>query len=236
MRITLKVAAAGGVYMGRFPHIPTNIEDWKTEDDKLDIAKIRSDLRVFEDFIQFSNKDNRRTIAVTVEFLRQMCATFAKAVEDPTTIARNTPEKAVDKSLVRKMAKEQYGYVRFDIDEVGPKLRVRVGVSNPKGVVGNVIKNAKDFATDCARVLLYLQEELKKNVEVILQGREGCEDIFEIAKERDRRSAARKVVEDLNRMRVTCSNRVGDYCSPSKPSCRCYLGGKCVAQEFKEVE
>lgn len=234
MRITMRIAAAGSTYYSRFPGIPTNMAEWKDADGNFDAAKFREELRGFDDFVQFSSNDSRRVLALSFEFLRQICGTFAKAARDPDADARMSIEKLVDRSLVRKMEREQFGFVRFDIDEIGPALRIRVGVANPKGVVGNVVKNARDFAVDCSRVLLYLREQLKGHADVVLAGREGCEDIFDEAIWREKKAIARDEVDAANAKRMTCACRLGAYCSPSDPRCRCYRDGKCVAVELGE--
>lgn len=234
MRITMRIAAAGSTYYSRFPGIPTDMEDWKDADGNFNAAKFCEELRGFDDFVQFSSNDSRRVIALSFEFLRQICGTFSKAAENPDADARMSIEKPVDRSLVRKMEREQFGFVRFDIDEIGPALRIRVGVANPKGVVGNVVKNARDFAVDCSRVLLYLREQLKGHADVVLAGREGCEDIFDEAIWREKKAIARDEVDAANKKRQTCACRLGAYCSPSDPRCRCYRDGKCVAVELSD--
>ena len=232
MRITMRIAAAGTTYYSRFPGIASDMAEWKDADGNFDAAKFREELRGFDDFVQFSSNDSRRVITLSFEFLRQICGTFSKAAQDPDADARMSIEKPVDRSLVRKMEREQFGFVRFDIDEVGGALRVRVGVANPKDVVGNVVKNAREFAVDCARVLLYLREQLKGHADVVLAGREGCEDIFNEAVWRDKRAIARDEVDTANAKRMTCPRRLGAYCSPSDPRCRCYRDGECVAVEL----
>lgn len=234
MRITMRIAAAGTTYYSRFPGIPTEYGGWKDADGNFDAAKFREELRGFDDFVQFSSNDSRRVITLSFEFLRQICGTFSKAAENPDADARMTIEKPVDRSLVRKMEREQFGFVRFDIDEIGAALRVRVGVANPKGVVGNVVKNAREFAVDCSRVLLYLREQLKGHADVVLAGREGCEDIFDEAVWREKKAIARDEVDAANKKRMMCSRRLGAYCSPSDPRCRCYRDGKCIAAELSE--
>lgn len=234
MRITMRIAAAGSTYYSRFPGIPTDMAEWKDADGNFDAAKFREELRGFDDFVQFSSTDSRRVIALSFEFLRQIYGTFSRAANNPEADARMSIEKPVDRSLVRKLSREQFGYCRFDIDEVGGALRVRVGVANPKGVVGDVFKNARDFAVDCARVLLYLREQLKGHADVVLAGREGCEDIFNEAIWREKKAIARDEVDAANKKRQTCASRLGAYCSPSDPSCRCYRDGKCIACELGE--
>ena len=234
MRITMRIAAAGSTYYSRFPGIPTDMEEWKDADGNFNAAKFREELRGFDDFVQFSSNDSRRVLALSFEFLRQICGTFSKGAENPDADARMSIEKPVDRSLVRKMERGQFGFVRFDIDEVGGALRVRVGVANPKGAVGNVVKNARDFAVDCSRVLLYLREQLKGHTDVVLSGRDGCEDIFDEAIWREKKAMARDEIDTMNKKRQTCACRLGEYCSPSDPRCRCYRDGKCVAAELGE--
>ena len=230
MRLTMKVAAAGDVYMGRFPHVPVDIAELKTADDLLDIGKVRAELRKYDEFIQFSSADNARTIAFALEFLRQFCCVCNSAAADPEANARVETEKPIDRSLERKMKSEKFGYCRIDIDEHGGAIRARVGVSNPKDVVGSVLLCCRRFAVDCARVLLYLQRELGPNV-VELAGRGELADLFDEARRTDDFLAAKAVVKAANEKRETCVRRMGEYCSPSDPACPCYSGGKCVAAE-----
>jgi hypothetical protein len=223
----MKVAAAGDVYMGRFPHIPDNIAELKTADDRLDIGKVRAELRNYEDFIQFSSNDNIRTIAFALEFMRQFCIVCNKAAADPEADARVEAEKSVDRSLERKMDHEKFGYCRIDFDEHGGTLRARVGIANPKGIIGSVLPCCRRFAVDCARVLLYMQCGLKP-VEVELAGRGDITDIFDEARWTEAKVDECKAVKAANERRESCDRRHGEYCSPSDPACPCYCGGKCV--------
>lgn len=47
--------------------------------------------------------------------------------------------------------------------------------------------------------------------------------------------AARDMVRKANEERQTCVRRLGAYCSPSDPRCRCYCDGRCVELELPEV-
>ena len=227
MRLTMKVAAAGEMYMGRFPHIPVDIAEFKTADDQLDLGKVRAALRNYEDFIQFSSNDNARTIAFTLEFLRQFCSVCNSAAADPESDARVAAEKPIDFSLERKMEREKFGYCRIDVDEHGGAIRARVGISNPKDIVGSVLPCCRRFAVDCERVLLFLQEGLKP-VEVELAGRGELSDLFDEARWTEEKIKEKSKIKAANETRWTCVRRMGEYCSPSDPACLCYSCGKCV--------
>jgi hypothetical protein len=223
----MKVAAAGEMYMGRFPHIPVDIAEFKTADDRLDVGKVRTELRNYEDFIQFSSDDNARTIAFTLEFMRQFCSVCNKAAADPEADARVAAEKPIDFSLERKMEREKYGYCRIDVDIHGGAIRARVGISNPKDVVGSVLPCCRRFAVDCARVLLFLQEGLKPT-RVELVGRGEIADLFDEARWMEEKVKAKAAIKAANEKRNTCVRKLGEYCSPSNPNCVCYCNGRCV--------
>ena len=227
MRLTMKVAAAGEMYMGRFPHVPVDIVEFKTADGELDLDRVRAELRNYEDFIQFSSNDNARTIAFTLEFLRQFCSVCNSAAANPESNARVEAEKPIDFSLERKMEREKFGYCRIDVDIHGGAIRARVGISNPKDIIGSVLPCCRRFAVDCARVLLFLQEGLAPT-RVELVGRSEIADLFDEAKWANAKADVRKVVDAANEKRKTCVRRLGEYCSPSDPNCPCYCGGRCV--------
>jgi hypothetical protein len=221
----MKVAAAGDVYMGRFPNVPLNLDEYKTPTGRLDVGKVRAGLRDYGEFIQFSSDDSPRTIAFALEFLRQFCCVCNKAAADPEADARVEVEKPVDRSLERKMEREKFGFCRIDFDEHGGMLRARVGIANPNDVVGSVLTCCRRFAVDCARVLLYLRDELGC---VELAGRGDLADLFEEAAWTQERIRAKNAVRRANEKRETCDRRVGGFCSPSVPDCPCFSCGNCV--------
>ena len=227
MRLTMKVAAAGEMYMGRFPHIPVDIAEFKTADDRLDLGRVRAELRNYEDFIQFSSNDNARTIAFTLEFLRQFCSVCNSAAANPESNARVEAEKPIDFSLERKMEREKFGYCRIDVDIHGGAIRARVGISNPKDIIGSVLPCCRRFAVDCARVLLFLQEGLAPT-RVELAGRGELSDLFDEARWMEEKIKEKSKSKAANEKRKTCVRRLGEYCSPSDPNCPCYCGGRCV--------
>jgi hypothetical protein len=234
MRLTMKVAAAGDVYLGRFPMIPVDLAEWKNADDTLNIGRVRYDLREYEEFIQFSSDDSARTIAFTIEFLRQIGCVSRSAAADPEVDARVEAEKPIDHSLMRKMDRDKYGYCRLDIDVHRNAIRVRVGIANPKGVVGNVALSCRRFAVDCARILLFLQCGFKGVCEVELIGRGDLADLFDEARWTEAKVDERKAIKAANERRESCDRRHGEYCSPSNADCRCYLNGRCVEATLPE--
>lgn len=234
MRLTTKVAVSGSQYMTRFPMLPCSIEELKDDKGGLDFGKVRAAFRDCEDFIQVSSGDDNRTFAIMVEFLRQMKLVSEHLSEDTGSNTRMKAEKPVDKSLERKMAKEQFGYVRFDVGPIGNTIRVRVDYSNPKGIVGNVEKNCRRFAVYAARILNYIRREMIEVLDLKLVGRGAAEDIFEEAAWLDKKQREWDRVDELNALREKCTRRINGYCSPSDPECKCYMNGKCCEQKVAD--
>jgi hypothetical protein len=121
-------------------------------------------------------------------------------------------------------------------------LRVRISVGNPLDIPGTAIESARRFAVYAARVLQHIQREIhaSKMCKVILEGVGEASDVFAEAEWTDRRMAERDAVEAANAKRMTCACRLGAYCSPSDPRCRCYRDGRCVEavlpKEFERWE
>jgi hypothetical protein len=228
MRITTKIASAGDTYLGRFPVLPCSIDELKDEAGGIDHGKMLSALKDYREHITWSSGDDRGVVALAVEFIRQMESVTKKLAADETSDARVECQKSVDYSLERKMDRGRFGYVRFDFDRHGGHLRVRIGISNPKGVVGTVELSCRRFAVYAARVLRYMARELKPEVVVELVGTGDAADVFAEAEYTERKQAAGDEVDAANEKRKTCVRRLGEYCSPSDPNCRCYCNGRCV--------
>ena len=235
MRITTKIASAGDTYLGRFPVLPCTIDELKDESGGVDHGKMLAALKDYREFITWSNRDDRGVVALAVEFIRQMESTAKGMAADEETDARVECKKSVDFSLERKMDRGRFGFCRIEFDRHGGQLRARVGISNPKGVVGTVKLSCRRFAVYAARVLRYMARELQPEVKLILEGVGDAADVFEEAEWIDGKQAARSEVDSANEKRKTCERCVGGYCSPSDPSCRCYAYGKCVEAKLAEV-
>lgn len=225
MRLIAKIAAAGSTYLSRFPILPGSIDDL-CDDGKLSQAKVRSVLRDYEEFVQFSSGDDIRVLALAVEFMRQLQNVTRRLEENPESDTRTSAQKPVDRTLCRRIDAGRYGYVRFDIDHFGGRLRVRVSASNPRGVVGAVEADCRRFAVYAARVLLHIARELGPRVGVQLVGRGELSDVFAEA-------AIINCQCELDDRRRACTRHVGEYCTPADPACPCYFNGRCVAATVK---
>ena len=122
------------------------------------------------------------------------------------------------------MEREKFGYCRIDVDIHGGAIRARVGIANPKGIIGSVLPCCRRFAVDCARVLLFLQEGLKP-AKVELAGRGELSDLFDEARWMEEKIKEKSKIKAANEKREKCDRRVGGFCSPSDPACPCYCGG-----------
>jgi hypothetical protein len=228
MRITTKIASAGDTFLGRFPVLPCSIDELKDEKGGIDMGKVLAALREYDSTITWSSSDDLGVVALAVEFIRQMESATKKLDQDEEADVRTQCEKAVDRSLERKMDRGRFGYCRIEIDRHGGRLRVRIGISNPKGIVGTVDFSCRRFAVYAARILRYMAVELGPEVGLELVGLGAAEDVFEEAAWLHAKQLADDEIREHNARRGTCVRRLGHYCSPSDPNCPCYCDGKCV--------
>jgi len=68
---------------------------------------------------------------------------------------------------------------------------------------------------------------------VVVEGRNP--GLVSEARRREEIGRKRGLARQANEMRMTCVRRMGAYCSPSDPRCRCYRDGRCVELELPEV-
>lgn len=222
MRIKLKVSGSGAGALTRFPYIPHDNAELCTGG-KLDFAKTSAALGRDAEQIQPSGKDDLPTVALAVEFLRQLNAAARHLTEDAKRDLRTDCETIADRQHERKMERGQYCFVRIDISPRRDATRVRISVGNPREVKGQAPARAYDMAVMCARVMQYLKRELDAHgcISVALEGGEGAERVFDDA-------AAMGVYDELMTRRENCPRRQnGIYCSPSDFSCPNYINGKC---------
>ena len=139
------------------------------------------------------------------------------------------------------MNRDQVAFCRIDVYSVSSGVKFLVGYGNPKNkIIGNCETGAHECALYLSRILLNMAEEVnalsrEKNagLRVTVEGRDP-----ELVSEAHRREAIgreRDEVRKANEKRVACVNRVGAYCSPSCPDCRCYRDGRCVELPLPEV-
>jgi hypothetical protein len=233
MRIIAKVSTAGIAGLSRFPVPNAEIEDCLTPDGRLDESKARAALNV--DQVQFSSADDIRSIAFAFEYLKQTRSVVerlaARVNEDGDCEAvveevphvpdvRTESSTDSDRRCERNMAKGRFCYVRTDIAARERGIVARLSVANPREVAGAAERFARDYALMCARILLYLRENISTTPVILVEG-DGAQGIFAEAAGMDRAC-------DLAKLREKCPNRVnGCYCSPINPVCPLYANGKC---------
>ena len=227
MRIVAKIATAGVAGLSRFPVPNATIEECLTPDGRLDEYKARHALNC--DQVQIGSKDDRRVIAFTMEYLKQMRSVVehlaervgpdAASVDDEKGFRTSAATKN-DRRCERNMKRGRHAFCRTDITGCADGIHARLTVQNPREAMGAAENFARDFAVMCARILIYLRENITTTHITLIEG-DGASGVFADAAELDRRCA-------LQRMRETCPNRVnGRYCSPIRPDCPLYQNGKC---------
>ena len=237
MRITARTVPAGDQFMTRFPQFDDEMQR-VFNSQKFDETEVRKALGQWTDsgFLTWGN-DGRRSLAFAAEFLFQLTAVTKHVEADMTTDAHTSAESAADQRMQRRMDRGRFAFTRFDITERGDGIRVRVSCANPYDVPGSAIASARRFGVYACRILLYLKRELergRKDVHITLEGVGEMSDIFDEAAWTDRRQEEKDAVTFANAERAKCARRLGEYCSPSDPGCRCYRDGRCVEAAIPE--
>lgn len=237
MRITARTVPAGDQFMTRFPQFDDEMQR-VFHSQKFDETEVRKALGQWTDsgFLTWGN-DGRRSLAFAAEFLFQLTAVTKHVEADMTTDAHTSAESAADQRMQRRMDRGRFAFTRFDITERGDGIRVRVSCANPYDVPGSAIASARHFGVYACRILLYLKRELergRKDVHITLEGVGEMSDIFDEAAWTDRRQEEKDAVTFANAERAKCARRLGEYCSPSDPGCRCYCDGRCVEAALPE--
>lgn len=234
MRLHAKIAVnASGSFMGRFPELPCDIDEMCNDNGGLDIAKVRSALKDYDELITWSKDDDSGTIAFAVELMRQLANMTRYLEKNAENDVRTSTETANDRMLERRMNHGKYASCRVDVDRYEGSLRVRIGYANPKEVIGSADNSCRRFAVYVARVINHMAKELgASGLNIALVGIGDAADVFEEAVFADAKIDEEYRVGELNAKRMECFRRVGNYCSPSMPNCPCYKCGKCVAVEL----
>ena len=232
MRIVAKIATAGVSGLSRFPFPNASIDECLTPDGRLDEIKVRKALDCEQ--VQVASTDDLRVLAFAMEYLKQMASVVkhladnlnrdgevAAAVSDVDTSAnyRTAPATLGDRRCERNMNKGRFAFCRTDITGCADGIHAKLTIQNPRGVVGNAECFARDFAMMCARILLYLRENITTTRITLLEG-EGASGIYAAAEDMNRRC-------DLAKLRASCAKCINGYCSPSTPDCPLYHNGKC---------
>ena len=229
MRIVAKIATAGVAGLSRFPVANAEIDECLTPDGRLDEAKARAALNCEQ--VQIGQKDDRRVIAFSLEYLKQMRSVVERLAENINAqgevAASVTDEKGYrteavtpgDRACERRMKKGRFAFCRTDITSCADGIHVKLTVQNPREVVGHTESFAYEFAVMCARILIYLREAITTTDLVLIEG-EGAQGVYADAAAMNRR-------DDLRKLRDGCERLRNGYCSPCKPDCPLYNNGKC---------
>ena len=230
MRITAKIATAGASGLSRFPSLRASISDCLAPDGSLDTAKMRRALDC--DQVQFSSKDTRRTLAFAMEYLTQTESVVRRlaqtvnaggecnaTVEDARGNYRTEAKTAGDRSCERRMNRGYHAYCRTDITDCADGIHAKLTVQNPRDVVGHTESFARQYAVMCARILIYLKENITTTAIVLVEG-DGAQGVFDEAREMNRCC-------DLDKKRGGCPHLHNGHCSPIVPDCPLYENGKC---------
>lgn len=186
--------------------------------------------------VAFSSDDDRQVISVGVELLHQIehaCTMLEERYEKQADQTRVT-DRAVDaddRHAERNMERGRHVFVRVDVYRKGQAVAIRVGVSNPKNVVGIAENMAREYALITARCANYMAKELNgkgHGERISLVCGDGCDGIFALAEETEARLARRRFAEWTNARRFLCARHRNGYCAPICVKCRHYENGKCV--------
>jgi hypothetical protein len=243
MRITVKTVPAGAKFLSRFAQFTGSIEDLST-DGHFDEMKFRAMLKDWQDagYVLWGSDDRGAVCAFAAEFLRQLTLVTEAVEADDTTDAHTAANSAADRRLVARADRGRCAFTRFDITSRRDDLLVRVSCGNPLDIPGSALESARRFAGYACRTIRHIQREVHaaKSCKITLQGVGDLADIFDEADWADRRMAERDAVDAANAKRMMCACRLGEYCSPSDPRCRCYRDGRCVEavlpKEFERWE
>ena len=251
MRITIPVSGDGDAWMSHLPEIKFEFVRILDSNGKLVLSEVAAlfaranefcESRGYRPTFLLSSGDDYNVYSMAVEFLRQLAAvTHWIENRSGSKAHESSDESAQDRRLERRMNRDQVAFCRVDVYSVSSGVKFLVGYGNPKNkIIGNCETGAHECAIYLTRVLLNMAESVnalsrEKNAGlcVSIEGRDPalvCE-----ARRREEIGRQRDVVRNANEKRQVCVRRLGAYCSPCNPSCRCYRDGRCVELPLPEV-
>ena len=251
MRITIPVSGDGDAWMSHMPEINFDPESMLDANGKIILSKVTDLLHQANKFheeqfgrqmFMIGSGDGFNTYSMTVEFLRQLAAVTHWIENRPGSKAHvSSNESMQDRRLERRMSRDQVAFCRIDIRNVSTGVKFIIGYGNPMNkVIGNCEGGAREFAIYVTRIILNLAETVNalsrdKNagLRVSVEGRDP--NLIPEARRREADGRQRDIVRKANEERQTCVRRLGAYCSPSNPRCRCYRDGRCVELPLPEV-
>ena len=251
MRITIPVSGDGDAWMSHLPEINFEFDKILDADGKLVLSEVVALFARANEFCEshgyrptFMTRsgDGFNVYSMTVEFLRQLAAVTHWIENRPGSKAHVSSDGSQqDRRLERRMSRDQVAFCRVDVNNVSSGVKFVVGYGNPKKkIIGNCEIGARECAIYLTRILLNMAESVnalsrEKNagLRVTVEGRDP--DLIPEARRREEIGRQRDIVRKANEERQTCVRRLGAYCSPSNPACRCYHDGRCVEVPLPEV-
>lgn len=251
MRITIPVSGDGDAWMSHLPEINFEFDKILDANGKLILSEVVALFARANEFCESqgyrptfmtSSGDGFNVYSMTVEFLRQLAAVTHWIKNQPGSKAHISADGSPqDRRLERRMSRDQVAFCRVDVNNVSSGVKFVVGYGNPKNkVIGNCEVGARECAIYLTRILLNMAESVnalsrEKNagLRVTVEGRNP--ELVSEAHRREEIGRQRDIVRRANAERQTCVRRMGEYCSPSDPRCRCYRDGRCVELELPEA-
>lgn len=247
MRITIPVSGDGDAWMSHLPEINFEFDRILDADGKLVLSEVVALFARANEFCEShgyrptfmtSSGDGFNVYSMTVEFLRQLAAVTHWIENRPGSKAHVSSDGSQqDRRLERRMSRDQVAFCRVDVNNVSSGVKFVVGYGNPKKkIIGNCETGAHECAIYLTRILLNMAESVnalsrEKNagLRVTVEGRDP--DLIPEARRREIEGQERDKRRAANETRRTCANRMGAYCSPSRPDCPCYRDGRCEELE-----
>lgn len=180
VRLNAKVATAGKAGLYRFPSAKASIDERLTSDGRFDEGKARAALQTEQ--IQIGQKDDKRVIAFTMEYLEAQEAVVRHMTEKLNSSGscvaavtdakgyRTTAATMGDRHCESRMDKGRNVYVRTDITGCSDGIHVKLSTGNPHGVVGHSEEFAHDCAIMLARILISLRESITTTKLTLIEG------------------------------------------------------------------
>lgn len=251
MRITIPVSGDGDAWMSHLPEINFEFDKILDSNGKLVMPEVVTlfaganefcEARGYRPTFMTSSEDGFNVYSMTVEFLRQLAAvTRWLENRDDAKAHESADGSAQDRRLERRMNRDQVAFCRIDVRSVASGVKFLVGYGNPKGkIIGNCETGARECAIYLTRILLNMAESVNalshgQNAGLRVAVEERNPGLVSEARRREEIGRKRGLARQANEKRMTCGRRMGEYCSPSDPRCRCYCDGRCVEVELPKA-
>ena len=231
MRLTSRISACGEKALSCFPSIRKTIDECVDENGHLSESLARE--AIDGDCVTWDSKDNCTTCAVALEFVKQIRGCISHLEDKFSDKFHEDAATKIEKKALEKMDKGKVVFVRTTIKEKGDAVRLIFDIGNPYEIKGTAMIHAWNLAVMCARIAIWLKEGFAKGCGkvLLLEEGKGTEGLMEEARRMNREEDEDLICRHENEKREKCSNKHGEYCSPSNPECKCYCNGKCVALE-----